>query len=185
MDKDDFHATNTFLDWLEAFSVRWVILPFQVSSDRMQRMGSAPPGEVYRLPGALPRARVVACARFVPSMNDLLRLISAGQIDPRREVVLQDVVDRSTEVVIEATAPCGGLLLLADTFYPGWEAAVDGHPTRILRANIAHRAVVLSPGTHRVTFRFHSRSVTRGLLLSGLGLFLLSLGAAFSFRRTK
>jgi hypothetical protein len=201
MDKDGFRAADAFFDWMEALSVRWVILPFRVSSDRMQRVGSAPPGEVYRLPGALPRARVVARARMAPSMEELWRLITAGRIDPRREVVLQDpsdepfvrsltgkaldgspdgdariVVDRSTEVVVEATAPRGGLLLLADTFYPGWEATVDGHPARILRANIAHRAVVLSPGAHHVTFRFHSRSVTRGLLLSGLGLFLLLLG---------
>jgi len=210
LDMDGFQATNAFFDWLEALSVRWVILPFRISCNRMQHMGSAPPGEVYRLPGALPRARVVAHACFVPSMDELCRLIVAGQIDPRREVVLQDpadellacslpdkapdgspdgdariVVDRSTEVVVEATAPHGGLLLLADTFYPGWEAAVDEQPARILRANIAHRAVMLSPGAHRVTFKFHPRSVTRGLLLTGLGLILLSIGAAFAFRKTK
>jgi len=62
---------------------------------------------------------------------------------------------------------------------------VDEQPARILRANIAHRAVMLSPGAHRVTFKFHPRSVTRGLLLTGLGLILLSIGAAFAFRKTK
>lgn len=208
LEGDHFRVASAFFDWLEALSVRWVILPFRVASDRMQFIGEAPPAFVYRLPGTLPRARVVAKARLVPSMDELWRLIVTGGIDPRRELVLHDpadaalvsalatavpdgvsagdariVVDRSTEVVIEATAPHGGLLLLADTFYPGWEASVDGQPTRILRANVAHRAVPLAPGTHRVAFVFQARSTVQGLALTGVGLLLLLSAGRYAVRK--
>jgi len=210
LDGDGFRAAPALFDWLEALSVRWVILPVRISSDRLQHLGGAPPAEVYRLPETLPRARVVTQGRMVPAMNELWRLIVAGEIDPRREVVLHDpaaaqviaslpsgvvdgesagdariVVDRSTEVVVEASAPQGGLLLLADTFYPGWEATVDGRPTAILRANVAHRAVALPPGTHRVEFVFRSRSLICGLSLTGLGILALLVGAVCTLRRPR
>jgi hypothetical protein len=197
-----FHAEPALFDWLEALSVRWVILPRRVSSDRLEHVGSAAPAEVYRLPGTLARARVVTKGRLIPSVDELRRLIEAGEVDPRREVVLHDpaaaqviaalpggvddgdsagearmVVDRSTKVVIEASSPRGGLLLLADTFHPGWQATVDGRPTAILRANVAHRAVALPPGTHRVVFTFRPWSAMAGLTLTSLGILSLLVAA--------
>lgn len=210
LDGNGFRATPALFDWLEALSVRWVILPGRVSSDRLEHVGTATPAEVYRLPGTLARARVVTKGRMIPSTDELWQLIVAGKIDPRREVVLQDpaaaqviaslpggegdgespgdariVVDRSTEVVIEATAPRGGLLLLADTFYPGWEATVDGRPTTIMRANVAHRAVELPPGAHRVVFAFRPRSAIAGLALTGFGILALLIAASLTLRGSR
>jgi hypothetical protein len=210
LDGDGFRAAPALFDWLEALSVRWVILPWRVSSERLEHIGTAAPAEVYRLRGTLARARVVTQGRMIPTMDELWQLIVAGKIDPRREVVLHDpaaeqviaalpsgvgdgdsagdariVVDRSTEVVVEATAPHGGLLLLADTFYPGWEATVDGRPATILRANVAHRAVELAPGTHRVVFAFRPRSAIAGLALTSLGILSLFIAALCTLCRPR
>ena len=181
-----------------------------MSSERLEHIGTAAPAEVYRLRGTLARARVVTQGRMIPTMDELWQLIVAGKIDPRREVVLHApaaeqviaalpsgvgdgdsagdariVVDRSTEVVVEATAPHGGLLLLADTFYPGWEATVDGRPATILRANVAHRAVELAPGTHRVVFAFRPRSAIAGLALTSLGILSLFIAALCTLCRPR
>jgi hypothetical protein len=200
---NDFRVAPAFFDWLEALSVRWVILPLAGGTERLAYAGSAPPAEVYRLPGSLPRARVVTRARLVAGPAEAWRkLVFSGAVDPRREVWLHDpaaasvvaaltklpleaaaastarlVTDRSTEVVVDATAPHGGLLLLADTFYPGWQATVDGQPVEILRANVAQRAVALPPGTHRVVFVFRAPGLQMGLLLTAGGVLLLAVGA--------
>jgi hypothetical protein len=206
VDATGLRTSPGFFDWLEALSVRWIIVRGTVDSDRAQLAGAAEGARVYRLPGALPRARIVQRARIVASMDEVRRLTAAGQFDPRREVLLHDpaaarivasldraavdgeaagsariVVDRATDVVIEANAPRGGLLVLADTFYPGWQATVDGREAPILRANVVQRAVALTPGTHRVVFTFRPRVVTVGLGLSALGIGLL-VGAAFLLR---
>jgi uncharacterized membrane protein YfhO len=92
--------------------------------------------------------------------------------------------ERNNDVLVRARAPGGGFLLLADTFYPGWTATVDGKPAPIYRANISVRAVPLSPGSHRVRFHYAPASLYRGAIisLSALGGLLIALVAALVWR---
>jgi uncharacterized membrane protein YfhO len=60
--------------------------------------------------------------------------------------------------------------VLADTFYPGWQATLDGKPVEILRADHAFRAVAFPPGEHRVTFRYVPLSFRAGATISFLTL---------------
>lgn len=71
-----------------------------------------------------------------------------------------------SEVELEVSVAAGGYLVLADTFYPGWRATVDGVSQPVLRANYAMRAVRLEPGVHRVRFLFRPWSVGLGAAIS-------------------
>ncbi len=62
-----------------------------------------------------------------------------------------------------------GLLVLSDTYYPGWKAFVDGTPQKIYRANYAFRAVPLGAGTHRLEFVYDPMSLKLGALFTFLG----------------
>jgi hypothetical protein len=83
-----------------------------------------------------------------------------------------------TEVRVAAHMEAPGLLVLTDSWYPGWEALVDGTPTPVLRSNVAFRGVVLSKGDHEVVFRYRpwwAISLPFGIcawLVMGLGLSL-------------
>jgi len=67
-------------------------------------------------------------------------------------------------VRVETNQP--GWLVLNDTYYPGWRAAVDGQPAEILRANALARAVAVPAGEHRVEFVYDPLSVKIGALVS-------------------
>lgn len=69
-----------------------------------------------------------------------------------------------------------GVLVLSDTYYPGWKVTVDGRPSRLLRANYALRGVYLPGGNHRVVFRFAPASLRLGLLSTGT---TLAVGLVF------
>ena len=45
-------------------------------------------------------------------------------------------------------------LVYLDSIHPGWRAMVDGKPADILPANMAFKAVKLTPGLHEVVFEF-------------------------------
>ncbi len=58
-------------------------------------------------------------------------------------------------VDVEAVAPKQGGFVTLNDVWQNWQAAyVDGVEVPVLRANLMFRAVALSPGTHRVRFRF-------------------------------
>jgi hypothetical protein len=79
-----------------------------------------------------------------------------------------------SNVTISADMSCDGMVVLSDTYYPGWYANVDGQPDQIYEVDLALRGVPVPKGAHVVTFRYRPRSVFwgAGLTLAGL------LGAA-------
>ena len=89
--------------------------------------------------------------------------------------------DHQPEYVrLRANTPAEGYLVLADSYYPGWRAWLDGQPVRILRADIALRAVALPPGQHVVEFRFEPMSWRLGTIVSVVAwTSLAALGIAY------
>lgn len=69
-------------------------------------------------------------------------------------------------VHLEADVRAAAVLVLADSFYPGWQATVDGVAAPILRANLMFRAVALSPGRHQIVFSYEPRPWRWGAALS-------------------
>ena len=105
----------------------------------------------------------------------LIEAADAGLTAPvsgadRPIVAARSVSNEPSQVVIEADASEPGMLVLTDTFYPGWVARVDGEPREILRANYLFRAVSLEAGRHRVVFRYQPWSFRLGVALTATSL---------------
>jgi hypothetical protein len=73
-------------------------------------------------------------------------------------------------VRIGAHMACRGLVVLSETWYPGWQATVDGRPTRIYQTYQALRGVVVPAGNHTIVMRFRPRSVLIGALMTAAGI---------------
>lgn len=77
------------------------------------------------------------------------------------------LVERSaTKAVYEVDAGQDGWLVLADTWYPGWRAVVDGVQTPVQIANQTFRAVVVPAGQHVVVLSYAPLSLTAGGVIS-------------------
>ncbi len=74
------------------------------------------------------------------------------------------------QVTLRPDAPRACWLVLADAWYPGWTATVDGKPATIARANYMYRAVPVPAGRHTVIFTYHSRPLLVGVVVAAAAL---------------
>lgn len=63
-------------------------------------------------------------------------------------------------VEVDLRAPSPGVLVLHDTYYPGWVATLDGTAVPILRADTLFRGVEVPAGDHRVVFEYKPLSLS-------------------------
>jgi hypothetical protein len=95
-----------------------------------------------------------------------------------------------TRVVVEATLPQTGLVVLSDAWFPGWKATAQTEPrlpegTRttselpIVRTNRFMRGVFLPAGRHTIEYRYEPASFRWGTTVSAISwLGLIALGIA-------
>jgi len=81
-------------------------------------------------------------------------------------------------VVVETDSPAAGILVLTDTYAPGWQAQVSGQPTEVYIADYAFRAVRVPAGQHRVEFVYEPVSFAVGSAVSIAALSCCGLWAA-------
>jgi uncharacterized membrane protein YfhO len=102
---------------------------------------------------------------------------------PAATVAIRHYAPESVE--LETTVERPALLVLTDTFYPGWEATVDGRPTPVLRADYLFRAVPVAAGHHTVRFTYRPASVRVGAACTGVALLTLAAVGVASWRRRR
>jgi hypothetical protein len=74
------------------------------------------------------------------------------------------------------------LLVIADNWYPAWQATVSGDEAPVLRANHTLRAVPVPAGEHEVVLRYGRTPAMRaGLMLTAAGWLLIAAAAGASW----
>ena len=140
------------------------------------------PSWLYNLDSVTPRIYVVPKAIVENDYRAILGRLSSEAFKPREEVILSEPLPvtanenfrgqakflRYTHHLadIEASLESPGILVLADSFYPGWRVFINGQEGKILRANYFFRGVRLPAGEHRVEFRYEPRWFMWGLFIS-------------------
>jgi hypothetical protein len=129
---------------------------------------------IYRNEQVLPHAWIA------PYYSDLA-LAAVTDVTPDSQV--KSLTDSGNAVTIRAASPQAGWLILSDTFYPGWQATVDGVSVEIRLANEAFRAIEFPAGDHTIEFRYEPRSVFIGLIVSLVSLALIVVSLIISYWR--
>jgi uncharacterized membrane protein YfhO len=73
-------------------------------------------------------------------------------------------------VELRASLDWPGLVILADTYYPGWRLSIDGEPAPIYRANRLMRAAAVPAGAHTLVYTYEPLSFQVGTIISAAGL---------------
>ena len=178
------------LDWASVRTQNLLAIGYSLSkqpprSDQKSVFQGSSGVSVLRNVDALPRARIIHGIEQASTADEVARRVDDASFDARNTGLMigpapalesctgdewANISKRTANsVVIDARLACRGMLILADTWYPGWSATVDGRTVPIHQAYAALRGVVMDQGPHRLEFHFRPVSALIGAVLSAIG----------------
>jgi hypothetical protein len=89
---------------------------------------------------------------------------------PLQGETVEVVEENPSRVVVRANLDRPGVVVLGETYYPGWELTIDGEPAPILRVNRMMRGAAVQSGEHELVYTYRPRSFLAGCVGSALGL---------------
>jgi hypothetical protein len=95
---------------------------------------------------------------------------------------VQMPVHQPNFIRMTADLKCRGMVILTDTWFPGWRARVDGRTARIYEVDGGVRGVMVDGGRHTIEMRYRPESVFLGAALS-LFAAIAAIWAAVKSRR--
>lgn len=192
-------ATNV----LNMLNVKYILTPKEIDDRRMKLVNKGYDSFLYENLDVLPRAYLVPGFIIIKDEVEIAKKLKSKDFDPGKTVILEEdpvfipdhqqltlipknsvkiLTYEPNKVTIEvAVSRSPKFLVLADNYYPGWGAFVDGKKQKILRANFTLRAVYLEPGKHEVRFVYNPASFKLGAGISAVTLILLII-LCFLFR---
>lgn len=93
---------------------------------------------------------------------------------PVAKVAITEETPSRVVFKVEKTRPA--VLVLADAWYPGWRATVNGGPAPVVRVDGLFRGVELGEGEHEVVLEYVPGALNWGLGISGVSLLVLLAG---------
>ena len=187
---------------LDLMNVRYVLAqpedaPRFAPLSKFRHTASLPGAEVFENLSVLPRFFLVHQARTAGSLAEARALIERQEIDFRQAAITDRPVTlgapsspetlsvinyqpASLELAVQTSA--AALLVMSETYHPGWQAWLDGKPAPIYQTDIAFRGVAIPAGAHSVRMEFRPAvlPISVGISLATAAFLLLS---AFLYRR--
>jgi hypothetical protein len=170
------------------FALNYYAGPTSIRPEQQLAFHGASGLNLYRNPNAFPRMWTVHTGSRVDVRGLLPALRNA---DLRKRVFLTEPVPRFEEcegneglrllkrgddwLRLEAQMGCRGMVVVSQTYFPGWEARVDGRSTHVYEAYGALQGFVVPSGRHEVELVYRPRSVYWGAALSIAGIVALLL----------
>ncbi len=194
-------------DMIRSFNIKYALVAYDWSMFDIHPEAKAleyDQNDNFRLllfEGYFPRAYLVPHALAVATEAEAVAKLQ--NLDLKRKVVLitRDPLPPESEggtfipaqvksyqperVALAVQTDHPGWLVLADTYFPGWEARVNGRPAKIYRANYLARAVRVEAGQSEIVFVYRPQSYTwgRAITLATLGLALFGIWFGFLSRK--
>lgn len=148
---------------------------------------------VYQRNRPLPIVRLVTEVELIDEDSQAIARVHQPDFDPLTTVILNQqpdcdldqsltVDDLGTAIIserrngywrIETNNPAPAMLVLSETYYPGWRVTVSNRSAKILKAYTAVRAICVPPGDHVVEMVYTPIIYILGGLISAVGLIVV------------
>jgi uncharacterized membrane protein YfhO len=153
----------------------------------------------------MPRAFLVDNYKVLQEEKEILAAMTSKSFHPEKTVILEEephwakpapifpankkvkvVTTNNNRIKLKVETPRKSILVLTDTYFPGWKLFVNGQSRKIYRADNAFRAVPLEAGRHVVEFVYDPASFKWGLGISLFTVLVISgTGAVYYYRKRR
>ena len=157
--------------------------------------------KIYKNGILLPHCYFIQKVRLVNSEKDAMNYIFSNEFDPKKEVVIEglnefkldsnkeifneiSIEDYKSDIIrIKADLSNDGVIVLNDTYYPGWKVYVDGKEGKIYPANYIYRGIYVSGGNHKIEFIFKPVTFIIGSIITLISFFAVLIIFVFLYKK--
>jgi hypothetical protein len=180
-------------------------------SPKYEQVFQSPDGNeiVVRNNAVFPKAWLVPSTVVVADRQQQISILTNPAFEPRRvafvesqpalsllppEAAIQETIGsvsiksyEDERILLDATATRNALLVLGEKYYKGWTAHIDGIKANIHPVDRILRGVYLTPGSHKIEFRFDPLpfKIGKWLTLASFALFAGMLVRELLLRRKR
>ena len=130
--------------------------------------------------------------QLATTLDKAIEILKNDNFDPSKSIILEKdpKIEKENEllnskitaaefnnskITIEADVGKEAIVVVSDSFYPGWKAKVDGENTEIFAANINSKAVIVPRGKHKIEFSYRPKNIEYSAPTSVISLVISSL----------
>ncbi|MBM3290643.1 MAG: YfhO family protein [Candidatus Hydrogenedentes bacterium] len=84
--------------------------------------------------------------------------------------------ETNTKITVTLDGVSKGILVLADAYFPGWEAKVDGNPAHVIAVDALFRGVEVNEGATEIVFEYDPPLIKAGLAITAASLAAVAIG---------
>lgn len=201
----DFYQNEYRLKILDVLGVKYILDRLGNGSDqntfpekRFNLVYSENDWKVFENLKSAPRAFLTSSYRVYKTNNEFERYFFDKGFNPSNEILVLEnfpfvpssykadvkvISYKENEIKLKSNSSKDAALFLSDTYYPGWNAYLDGKLTKIYKADYAFRAIYFPKGEHVVEFKYEPVSFKIGLGVSAVSFFLLILLTFLKFKK--
>lgn len=159
---------NLFTDQINFLNVKYILSFDEIEKENIVKVFEEGQTKIYRNDNMLPRAYFVEQTQsgLSTSKNRTEFFKSLKSFDFTKKALVEEKTEQyynslgsaqitkyeDNKIVIETKNEGNGFLVLSDTYYPTWQATIDGEPTKIYETNHAFRGIEVPEGKHEVVF---------------------------------
>lgn len=139
---------------------------------------------LYTNENQVPKVSLVNSYKVARTPNEIIGILISDDFDPQKEVILEEPLKielsknessdnivnieeyKSNKITIKVLTAVDSILVIADSYYPGWNASINNEKTKIYPANINSRAIFVPRGNHTITFNYVPKRLYASILIS-------------------
>lgn len=179
---------------LKIAGVSHFILPEEIENDSLKKVKKLQYQDekvyLYKVKNPNPKFWIAKDYKLAKTVAELEKIVTSQDFDYQKSIILEKEINLSLNQennpilkiikdshqqklikINQNKAPC--LLVIGQSFYPGWQVFLDGKKIEVLAANLNQQAVIVPSGDHLINLVYKPETFSWGWKISITSLLIL------------